>query len=109
MKEDGEKDWANFTTRVKQCFSRKHSALVISCIWDNLKQTGSVKEYIKEHKRILNLADASMQVNNRMDIYIFLRNLKNYVHHAIWDKDCTTLEVAYHEARSGKQKCHSMS
>ena len=47
VKGGDERTWENFTDKIKIRFSGKHSSLVIARMWDNLKQTGSVDNYVK--------------------------------------------------------------
>ena len=49
--------WQEFADGMHCRFGCTHSALIIAQMWDNLKQEGSIEDYIKAHDKICQLSD----------------------------------------------------
>ena len=73
-------------------------------MWDNLKQEGSVEDYIKAHDKIQQLSDNQVQANQGFVRHAFIQNLKPRLAKFIWDKDYETIKDTYQEAWNAKQK-----
>ena len=73
-------------------------------MWDNLKQEGSVEDYIKAHDKIQQLSDNQVQANQGFVRHTFIQNLKPGLAKFIRDKDCKTIKDTYWEAWNAKQK-----
>ena len=72
-------------------------------MWENLQQEDLVKEYIKAHNKIRQLADSQVHANQGFVYCVFLWNLNpNFA--IICGKDCENIEDAFCEACNAKQK-----
>ena len=101
--------WNSFKEQITTRFGTGLSTIVVARMWDNLKQTGSVEEYIIEHQKICAQASEEVQCNENIVNYIFLKNLNTYVSKYIRDEDFRSLEDTYCEARAVEQKSKAAS
>ena len=72
----GNHSWQEFADGMHRRFGRNHSALSIARMWDNLKQEGSVEDYIKAHDKIQLLSDNQVQADQGFVRHAFIQNLK---------------------------------
>ena len=68
----GNHSWKEFANGMHRRFGHTHSALSIAQMWDNLKQEGSVKDYIKAHDKIQKLSDNQVQANQGFVRHTFI-------------------------------------
>ena len=91
----GDHSWQEFANGMHRRFGCTHSALSIDRMWDNLKQEGSVEDYIKAHDKIQQLSDNQVQANQGFARHAFIQNVNPGLAKFIWDKDCETIEDTY--------------
>ena len=86
----GNHSWQKFANSMHRCFCCTHF-LSIAQMWDNLKQEGSIEDYIKAHDKIQQLSDNQVQANQGFFIRAIIQDLKTGLVKFIWDKDCKTI------------------
>ena len=91
----GNHSWQEFADGMHRRFGCTHSALSIARMWDNLKQEGSIEDYIKAYDKIRQLSDNQVQANQGFVRHAFIQNLKPGLAKFIRDKDCETIEDTY--------------
>ena len=91
----GNHSWQKFADGMHCQFAHTHYALSTAQMWDNLKQEGSVKDYIKAHDKIRQPSDNQVQANQGFVRHAFIQNLKLRLAKFIQDKDCETIKDTY--------------